>query len=236
MNKEPATPSDKPVDPATSKRAMLDTLARVRRMGAGALDLLKRLKKDRSPQAMLATLEQAAEANQARRETVSARIEAQYTDIVAKKKAFATAPPARKRIIEAELASLLSRYKASERELTILLENEKVLAQTRGRIQEVTAYGMAGVSEIQIDDVIDEIEGSAEAAEARLDAVRDLEKAGRRRERESEKASLWDELGAFEAEPAETSRDDALKDLEAPEPDAPETPEPPKREQLPEQP
>ena len=108
---------------------------------------------------------------------------------------------------------MLSSYRATERELKVLLENEAVLSQTRGRMQEVLAYGMAGVTETQIDDVIDEIEESVEVAEGRLDATRDLEKAGRRRERASEKESLQEQLGEFD-EAGSSTLEEELADFE----------------------
>ena len=206
--------TSKKSDPSKAKKAMRDMFTLVKKMGAGAIDLLKKLKKDKSPEAMMRTLEASVAANQERRESVAARVEKLYNDIVTKKKAFASAPKARQRILETELATLLASYKAAERELSILLENERVLAQTKGRMQEVMAYGMAGVTEIQIDDVIDEIEESVDAAEARMDATRDLEKAGKRRERESEKDSLWNQLGDFGEEEKPSKLADDLAGFE----------------------
>ncbi len=73
------------------------------------------------------------------------------------------------------MQSKLAQYKGGERELTVLLENERVLSQVKGRVNEVTGYKMAGVSEYQIDEVIDEIEEAVGEEESRLDAARDLE-------------------------------------------------------------
>lgn len=95
----------------------------------------------------------------------------------------------------------MAQHKAAERELTALLENERVLAQTIGRIHELAAMGMAGVTELQMDDLIEEVEAAVADADARLDAARDLDRAGRRRERASEKESLWEQLAEFDNEP-----------------------------------
>ena len=193
---------------AKFKLVMKDVLGRVQRMGAGAADLFKRLKKDKSPEAMMETLEQSLEANRMRREETSRRVE-QVHDLITRKKAeHAKASPARKRVLEAELKSLLTEYKTTERQLNILLENERNLSQVKGRLNEITAYGMAGVSEDAIDDLIEDIEEHVSEAEARTDAARDLEKAGRRREREGDSENLWDELAAFDEEFTEDVAED----------------------------
>jgi len=179
------------------KKAMKEALRLAGKLGAGAADLLRRLKKDRSPQAMIETLDRDLSANTARREEVSGRVERLYREIASKKAAFREAPKARQRVLEAELRSMFSTYKAAERELNILLENERNLSLVKGRLNEVAAYGMAGVSETVIDDVIDEIEDKVADAEAVADAARDLEKAGRRKEREGESEDLWTELDDF---------------------------------------
>lgn len=196
-----------PVDAGKARKAMKQTLALVKKLGTGAVALLKKLRKDRSPEAMSATLDVQLSANRVRREEISGQVERLYNEIAAKKKAYATAPKARQRILEAELKSLLSTYKTAERELGILLENEKNLGLVKGRLNEVTAYGMAGVSEAMIDDVIDEIEEKVSEAEGVGDASRDLEKAGKRRERESDTEDLWEQLGDFDADQAGAGKD-----------------------------
>ncbi|MFH0909546.1 MAG: hypothetical protein V1929_12370 [bacterium] len=218
------TPDQEPaaskIDPKRAKKLMDATVSFVKKLGAGAADLLGKLKKDKSPQAMLATMEQSIDANQKRREDVSGRVERLHNEIVEKKKAYATAAPARKRILEAELRSKLSEYKASERELSVLLENERVLSQVKGRLYEVVSYGMAGVTEAQIDDVIDEIEEAVAEAEGRADASRDLEKAGRRRERESDKDDFLSQLGEFGGDAEPSGLDKELAGFDEPEPAA----------------
>jgi len=228
-----ATPAAKrKFDPARIKAAMSDALGMARKLGAGAVGLYKKLMKIRTPQEMLQAIDDAASANEARSGELSARLEKLFGEIAAKKKTWASAPPARKRILEAELQTLLATYTAAEREQKVLLENRRVLAQVRGRMQEAAAYDMAGVTEIQIDELVDRIDERAGEAEARVDAIRDLEGAGRRRERESDRESFLDQLAQFDvdgasegegaggvAEPGET-----LPPAKAPREPAPEPP------------
>ena len=215
---------------AATKKVMATTLERVKKLGTGAGELFRKLKKDKSPEAMMATLDQAVEANEQRREGVSAKLETLYEEILAKKKQYAAAPKARKRILEAELKSKLASYKASERELKILLENEQVLSQVRGRFDEMGAYDMAGVTEDLIDDVAFDIDERAGDADARMDAARALEKAGRRRERESDRESLFEELADFDEEETASALDEELATFGEFTPD----PEPKQRETRPE--
>lgn len=219
----------KRVDPKKVKQALAAGLDLVKRMGIGATELMKKLKKDKSPEAMLKTVEDSLAANQQRREGVAARVEKTHAQIVAKKKDYSAAGPARKRILEHELASLVAQYKAGERELTVLLENERVLSQVKGRMMEVASYGMAGVSEAQIDILIDDVDEAVEKAEGRIDASRDLEKAGRRRERESDRDSLFDELDRFGESEGDSSLSKELASFDEPEP-APKSGKKPLRE------
>jgi len=180
---------------ANAKKAMKEAIRLAGKLGAGAGALLSRLKKDRSPEAMIRTLDEQLGVNQSRRREVSGKVERIYGQIAEKKKKYASAPKARQRVLEAELRSLLATYKAAERELNILLENERNLSLVRGRLSEVQAYGMAGVSEETVDRVIDEVEESVSEAEDLAAAARDLEKAGKRREREE--VDIWAELEDF---------------------------------------
>lgn len=220
----------KKIDRARVKQAAQSTLAMVKRLGAGAGDLLRRLKKDKSPEAMLATIEESISANAGRRESVAARVERLHNEISAKKAEHGKAAPARRRIIEAELQSRLAEYKAAERELTVLLENERVLSQVKGRMLEVVSYGMAGVSEDQIDELVEEVEDAVEDAEGRMDAARDLDKAGKRRDRESDRESLWDELADFDVETPPAATEPEPREETAPAPERRVTEErPPKK-------
>ena len=188
------------LDPAKTKAAMKQAVQLAARLGAGAGALIKKLKKDRSPEAMIQTLDQGLDTNRPRREAAAQRLEELYNEITTKKREHAAAPKARQRVLEAELQSKLAEYKTREREFKVLLENERTLNQVRGRLSEMIAYGMAAVTEDLIDDVAVDLEEAVIDAEARADAARDLEKAGRRRESEGEAESMWEQLDEFEIE------------------------------------
>ncbi len=212
----PAGPAAPKPDPAKLKAAMQETLRLTRKLGAGALTLFRKLHQDKSPQAMLQTIESAAAANAARRTALSTTLDTRFQEIAAKKKVYETAPPARKRLLEAELQTLLAAYKATERELTVLLENERTLAQVKGRMLEVMAYGMAGVKDAAIDDLIDDVEDKVQEAEDRADAARDLERAGRRRERESDREAFREQLADFETPAAASALEQELAGFDTP--------------------
>jgi hypothetical protein len=209
----PSTPEQKATI-ETAKKALLATLAIAKKLGGNAAQLYRQWRKNKSPEAVQQSIANTLAANKANRETLSAELEKQFAVIAAKKKTYETAPPARKRVLEAELKGLLAAYRSAEGEFKVLVENEQVLTQVLGRMREVTAYGKAGITEAAIDQLIDEVDERAEEAEGRVSAAADLEKAGRRRERESDRESFAEQLAGFD-EP-ETS---------APEPQrTPETP------------
>lgn len=176
---------------------MHETLAFVQRMGRSAGDLFKRLTKSKTPQDMADSLDAQLTDMRTRRESASKRLETLYSEIARKKAEFASAPKARQRVLELELQTRLSEYKTAENTVAILLENERHLALARGRLDEVLAYGASGVSEDVLDDLTDQIDEAAELAEGRSDAARDLERAGKRRQRESDSTGLWDALADF---------------------------------------
>jgi len=185
------------VSPERKKQAMKETMRYIGSMGKGLAAKLMKLGKAKTPQEMIDELENQAEDNRTKREGTSQKLESLYNRIAKKKKAHAAAPKARQRILEMELKGLLTDYKSQERTLGILLENERALGMVRSRLEEVLAYGMAGVSEDIIDDVTDRVDDAADEAEGRFDALRDLERAGKRREREGDSESMWDELEGF---------------------------------------
>lgn len=210
----------KKVSPERKKQAMKETLRLIGTLGKGIADKLRNLVKAKTPQEMIDELESQHEANRTRREGSSQKLESLYSRIAKKKKQYATAPKARQRVLKMELKGLLSDYKAQERTLGILLENERAIGVVRSRLEEVLAYGLSDVNEDLIDDVTDRLDEAADEAEGRLDALSDLERAGRRRERESERESLWDELDGFgeedtssEPEEAEIKKVDLSDDL-----------------------
>ena len=206
-DKERAPSRDAPetrLSGARAKKVMKDVLRMAGRLGAGASELARRLKKDKSPGAMIETLRESLAANRRRREQASARLETLFREIAAQKKTYAGAPAARKPVLKAELKSKLAAYKAGERELNVLLENERVLSQLEGRLNEMIAYDMAGVTESMIDDVAVDVEDRVLEAESRVDVARDLEKAGRRRQSDDDDEEFLDDLAAFD-EPLESA-------------------------------
>lgn len=166
-------------------------------------------------------IKETASKNEARAGELSARLESLYNQLIEKKKAWETAPPARRQVLEAELKTLLAMHQAAVREHGIVLENQRVLAQVRGRILEAEAYGMAGVTEAEIDEWADVIEAKAGDAENRLDALRDLEQAGRRRERESTHEDFLNQLSQFSEPAAAPSSPEATADRPPPLADPP---------------
>jgi hypothetical protein len=185
------------VSPERKKQAMKETLRYIGTLGKGIAGKLMKLGKAKTPQEMIDELESQHTDNRTRREATSQKLESLYSQIAKKKKAYSEAPKARQRVLEMELKGLLSDYKSQERTLGILLENERAIGMVRSRLEEVLAYGLAGVNEDMIDDVTDRVDDAADEAEGRFDALRDLERAGKRRERESDSESMWDELDGF---------------------------------------
>ena len=146
---------------------------------------------------MVESLNATLEANRARLEKLKPELERAYGEIVAKKAVWQKAPEARKRLLKAELETLLARYKGLEREFGVLNENTRTVEAVKGRYLEVLAYELRGkLGEDQVDDLSGLVDEKAEEAEAVQDALADLEKAGRRKERGD--TSFEDELAGFE--------------------------------------
>ena len=221
----PADKSKRKLTGAKARKVMKETVNLAKKMGGGASDLVQKLKKDSSPESMIATFDESLNANVERRRKLSAKLEDLGSKIAARKKDFAKMPPARKRIVESELRSMLAEYKAGEKELSVLLENERILHQVKGRLGEMIAYGLAGVSEEAIDDVATSLEDQVLDAEGRADAARELDKSGQRREQEADTESLWDELADFE----EVSTPETESEKPEPESEPAAEPEPPEQ-------
>lgn len=205
-----------------SKKVMKGVLLSVKKLGKGASDLYHKLKKDNSPQAMLETLQSQTQANQARRVEVSGKIKGLYKQVVEKKKEYQAASKVRKRILETEVRNALSAYKAAESQLNILLRNEEVLNKIIGKLYEIEAHDLAGISEEFIDDVIDELDDRVAAAEGKFDAARDLDKAGRLKERATDREELLDELAGFEEGEFDDVDEEPLSASDIPLPDVDE--------------
>lgn len=198
-----------------AKKAMTETVALAGKVGTGARWLWTKIHVDRSPEAMLASLHGSLDENAARREKVAAELEALHIRIAAKKKAYESVPPVRQRMLKTELQTLMANYKSLEREFNLLAENEQTILTVKGRFMELIAHGLRGrMDEGMIDRLADSIEEKSEDAESLQDAMADLEKAGRRRERDG--GDFDAELAGFgEAEEAVGSRQPAVGGSEA---------------------
>ncbi len=169
-----------------AKKAMAETVALAGKIGAGAKALWAKIHVDRSPEAMLGSLHASLDENGARREKVTGEMEALHAQIASKKKAYESASPVRQRMLKTELQTLMAHYKSLEREFLLLSENEQTILTVKGRFMELIAHGLRGkVSEDLIDRLADDIEDKAGDAESVQDAMGDLDKAGRRRDRDA---------------------------------------------------
>lgn len=174
-------------------------------LGKSAGALFDRLRGIRDPEAALVSLDAQLSSTRARREPMSARFEELYNQIAAKKKIWQSAPPARKKILEMELKALLAEYQSLERQLTILFENERIIATVRGRTLELIARGLERPRVEDVDRLTDDIENAATETDDLADAVADLERAGQRRERATDSVDLESALAGFDETPPQTA-------------------------------
>ena len=182
--------------PAEKKASILKKIGEfAMNLGTGTGALVKKLAGIKSTDEAMREIDAQVEDVRARREPVAKRYEELYGQIVAKKRVYASAPPARKKILEMELKSLLAEYQSLERQMAAYLKNETILTKVKGRMCELVAMNLKTVSEAQIDKLTDRIEDAADASEDLDGAIGDLDKAGVRRERED--GSFEDALAAF---------------------------------------
>ena len=154
------------------------------KLGGGVKALWSKIHPDRSPTAMLATLNANQTANRARLDQMKPELDGVYREIVAKKKDYQSSSPARQRILKIELQTLMARYKSLEREFTILSENERSIEAVKGRFLEVLAYDKRGaLNANMVDGLADNLDDKAEEAEDIQDSLADLERAGKRKDR-----------------------------------------------------
>lgn len=185
------------------------------KMGKMSAAHVAKIRNSKTPQGMLEALEGQLAANRAVREPMMARAEQLYVEIAAKKKVYQSANPARKRIFEMELKTMLSEYKGIERQLGALFDNENTINTVKGRLLELTAMGLQSVSEKQIDRLTDNIEDAVEDAEDIKDATRDLDRAGARHESESDHDSFESALSEFELDDTGAETADVAADVPA---------------------
>lgn len=186
-----------------ARKIMQSTVDFATKAGRSAGSLVSRLRNEKSPEDMLRAIDDALESNRARRLPLAERVENLYKTIVTRRKVYESAPPSRRKILEMELRNLMAEYKGAERELETFYENEHSLNVVRGRLLELMAHGMRQLHEQTVDKLIDDIEEAVESADGVQGAVRDLDKSGRRREREGDMESFEAELAGFGELPEE---------------------------------
>lgn len=170
-----------------ARKAWSECSSLVAKLGGGIKTLWAKIHPDRSPEAMLSALDEDMSVNAKRLSEIKPVLERTYSEIVSKKREYQGAAAARQRLLKVELQTLMSRYKSLEREFNILCENERSIEIVRGRFLEVLAYGMRGVLDAGIvDRLADDVDDKAEDAEDVQDAIGDLERAGRRKDRETD--------------------------------------------------
>ena len=143
-------------------------------LGKSAGALAKKLGGFKSTDEALREIEAQIAENRARREPVAKRYDELYKLIVAKKKLYQSAPPARKKILEMELKGFLAEYQSLERQMSAYLNNETLLVKVRGRMCELVAMNLKNISEDQIDKLTDLIEVAADDNENLDGAIGDL--------------------------------------------------------------
>ncbi len=180
------------------KKVLSSVIGFASKLGSGAVQYVQKLRYAKTPEGALDSIDEQLNENRVKREPIMARAEALYKEIVAKKKAYQSAPPARKKLLELELKSMMSEYKGLERQLTAFFENENTLNVVRGRLVELMALGLRKVNESDIDKLTDDIEDAFEESEGVSDALNDLDRAGARKERAADKEAFADALAGFE--------------------------------------
>lgn len=212
--------------PEILKQAASFALKALGRLGTGFVGLLKSLKtQEQDPAAMLQSFEDHLAANQTRRQEAQARYDRMETDLRAKVALHGKVAPSRRALLERELLTIKSGLDAAGRELTILLGNERSLMAIEGKVRQMLAYRMAGVTEDQLDDIAIRVDEDADEAQGIQDATRDLERVGGERQVESDRDALSSLLADYAPEAADAT-------LETPSV-APESAAPAKRPEAP---
>ena len=187
--------------PEILKQAASFTLKALGKLGTGFVGLLKSLKKqEQDPGAMLKSFEDNLDANQTRRKEAQARYDRLESDLRAKVAMHAKAAPQRRALLERELLTIKSGLDAAGRELNIFMGNERSLMAIAGKVREILAYKMSSLTEDQLDDIAIQVDEFADAAQGLQDATRDLERAGRERQVESDRDALSSLLADYGTE------------------------------------
>lgn len=182
-----------------AKKAWSECSALAMKLGGGAKALWSKIHPDRSPTAMLAAMNENQAGNKKRLDEVKPELDRVYKEIVAKKKEYTSASPVRQRLLKTELQTLMTKYKGLEREFNILCENERSLEAVKGRFLEVLAHGLRGkLNAEMVENLTDDIDDKTEEAEDLQDALGDLDRAGKRKERGDDNFDA--ELAGFDGE------------------------------------
>ena len=145
------------------KKAWSECATLAGKLGGGIKALWSKIHPDRSPTAMLATLNESLSGNRRRLDEMKPEIDRIYGEIVTKKKEYQSAAPVRQKLLKIELQTLMARYKGLEREFSILCENERSIETVKGRFLEVLAYGLRGKLDTDmVDRLADSIDDKAE--------------------------------------------------------------------------
>ena len=199
---ENAPRAETSVKKAVAKAALKGSVA----LGKSAIAYFKKLCGIRDPKAALAETEAQLAAVRERREPLSARYEELYSKIAAKKKLRDGASPARRKMLDMELRTLLAEYRSLEREVAALYRKEEIVVTVRGRMNELVVQGLPMPRVEDVDRLADDITDALDTDEDLADAVSDLNKVGVGRERHP--VNLDDELAEF----GETGGEEAVSE------------------------
>jgi len=188
----------KQVSKDKAKKVMKETLNVMKKLGIGASGLFAKISKAKTPEEMLNQFDEQLQLNIAKHEISRKKLEQLHGKIVELKKNYEQASGARKKMLASELKGLMHTYKIHERELNVILENEKVLTTVRGRFMEILAYELRGVSEDSVEMLIDNLEDKVDEADGVQDVLRDLDRVGRSNTGEADEESFDDMLSEFD--------------------------------------
>ncbi len=198
MNENQEKKMARQVSKDKAKKVMTETLNLMKKLGIGASGLFAKISKAKTPEEMLNQFDEQLELNIAKHELSSKKLEQLHGKIVEFKKNYEQASGARKKMLANELKNLMHTYKIHERELNVILENEKILTTVRGRFMEILAYELRGVSENSLETLIDDLEDKVDEADGVQDVLRDLDRIGRTNTGEADEESLDDMLSEFD--------------------------------------
>jgi len=190
-----------------AKKIMKETLNVMKKLGIGASGLFAKISKSKTPEEMLNQFDEQLQLNIAKHEISRKKLEQLYGKIVEFKKNYEQATGVRKKMLANELKNLMHTYKTHERELNVLLENEKILTTVRGRFMEILAYELRGVSEDSVEMLIDDLEDKVDEADGVQDVLQDLDRVGRSNTGEANEESFDDMLSEFDDDGVFVSED-----------------------------